>query len=98
MYCQIVRVLYSLSLWKKTFFSTDKHFWYAKGNSTEYKIREFLHLHKGKDRVVILIDTQIEYFAIFFFPKSKWSVIPPRNATNLVILSNRYLSFACRPV
>lgn len=41
------------------------HFQYAKGNSTEYKIREFLHLCIDKNHVVILIDTQIEHFAIF---------------------------------
>jgi len=41
------------------------------GNSTEYKFKEFLHLHKGKDCVVTLIDMQNEYFAIFSFPKSK---------------------------
>lgn len=29
-------------------------------NNTEYKIREFLHLHKGKYCVFIFIDKQIE--------------------------------------
>lgn len=28
-------------------------------NSDEYKIREFLHLHKGKNCVIIFIDKQI---------------------------------------
>lgn len=41
--------------------SAARHTAKLKRNNTEYKIREFLHLHAGKDCAVILIDIQIEH-------------------------------------